>query len=207
MADLLDPMAAGMRDGSVAEHIDDWLRRGRALGGEIERVDDALREAEDSIRLNRRGVRLLGAPVRLRARLETLEHAAITVRIFARALADSIRLPRATTRCRIPRSATGSPGRWRSSPWPSGSTAGSPPPRDHPRRNISLPSWSATWPRPRISRTGSASCSDPTRRPGGELRAADETTSPRPRRFRSWRRPLQAGRRQRRSPTRQRPPA
>jgi hypothetical protein len=41
----------------------------------------------------------------------------------------------------------------------------------------------------------------------GELRAADETTSPRPRRFRSRRRPLQAGRRQRRSPTRQRPPA
>jgi hypothetical protein len=41
----------------------------------------------------------------------------------------------------------------------------------------------------------------------GELRAADETTSPPPRRFRSWRRPLQAGRRQRRSPTRQRPPA
>jgi hypothetical protein len=27
-------------------------------------------------------------------------------------------------------------------------------------------SWSATWPRPRISRTGSASCSEPTRRPG-----------------------------------------
>jgi hypothetical protein len=55
-------------------------------------VDDALREAEDSIRLNPRGVRLLGAPVSLRAGLETLEHAAITVRIFARALADSIRL-------------------------------------------------------------------------------------------------------------------
>ena len=57
MADLLDQMAAGLRDGSVPEHIDDWLRRGRALGGEIERVDDALREAEDSIRLNPRGVR------------------------------------------------------------------------------------------------------------------------------------------------------
>jgi len=40
----------------------------------------------------------------------------------------------------------------------------------------------------------------------GELRAVGETTSP-PRRFRSWRRPLQAGRRQRRSPTRRRPPA
>jgi hypothetical protein len=40
----------------------------------------------------------------------------------------------------------------------------------------------------------------------GELRANSTAVSPRPRRIQSWRRPLQAGRRQRRSPTRQRPP-
>jgi hypothetical protein len=70
-------------------------------------------------------------------------------------------------------------------PWPSGSTAGLPPPRDRPRRNISGPSRSATWPRPRISRTGSACCPEPTRRPGrsaGRCGVSCSTSRPAPRR-------------------------
>ena len=55
-------------------------------------MDDALREAEESVRLNPRGLRLPYAAVSLRGRLETLEHAAIAIRMLARSLADSIRL-------------------------------------------------------------------------------------------------------------------
>ena len=102
MANLLDQMAAGLRDGSVLDRSADWLRQPRSLTGEIERVDDALRQAEDSVRLKPRGLRLPTAPTSLRSRLETLEHAAITVRGLARSLADSIRLAEADSPVRDP---------------------------------------------------------------------------------------------------------
>jgi len=105
-ADLLDQMAAGLRDGSVLDRSDDWLGQARSLGSEIERVDDALRQAEDSVRLNPRGLRLVDTPVSLRSRLETLEHAAITVRGLARSLADSIRLAEADSLIAIGRGPT-----------------------------------------------------------------------------------------------------
>jgi uncharacterized membrane protein YgaE (UPF0421/DUF939 family) len=93
MADLLDRMASGLTDGSVADSAASWLGQARALGAEIQRVDDALRQAEDSIRLNPRSLRLPFSTVSLRESLETLEHYAITVRVLARSLADSGRLP------------------------------------------------------------------------------------------------------------------
>jgi hypothetical protein len=224
MADLLDQMAAGLRDGSVAEHIDDWLRRGRALGGEIERVDDALREAEDSIRLNPRGVRMLGAPVSLRARLETLEHAAITVRMFARALADSIRLAEGNNPVEDPEVRDRLAGALAELAVAiriyGGLAASGPSTQEHLRAELERYPAAAQDQQDRLSQLLGT---DPAARPvgwplrgelisqldrlRGELRAAGETTSPPPRRSRSWRRPLQAGRRQRRSPTRQRPPA
>ena len=92
MAGLLEQMADSLQDGSVLERPDDWLVQARSLSGEIRRVDDALREAEESVRLNPRGLRLPYAAVSLRGRLETLEHAAIAIRMLARSLADSIRL-------------------------------------------------------------------------------------------------------------------
>ena len=49
VSDLLDQMAAGVADGSVLDRSEDWLAQARALGGEIQRVDDALRQAEDSL--------------------------------------------------------------------------------------------------------------------------------------------------------------
>jgi hypothetical protein len=79
MAGLLEQMADSLQDGSVLERPDDWLVQARSLSGEIQRVDDALREAEESVRLNPRGLRLPYAAVSLRGRL-------------ARSLADSIRL-------------------------------------------------------------------------------------------------------------------
>jgi uncharacterized membrane protein YccC len=89
MAGLLDQMAAGLRDGSASDSVRGWLDQARALGGEIRKVDEALQRAEESMRLNPRSPRLLYAAIALRQSLETLEHAATTVRVLARSLADS----------------------------------------------------------------------------------------------------------------------
>ena len=65
------------------------------MRGEIENVDDTLRQAEDSARLNPRTLRTPGAlpaaEVALRGGLETLEHAAVTLRGLTRLMLDSSR--------------------------------------------------------------------------------------------------------------------
>jgi hypothetical protein len=106
VAGLLDQMAADLAaagpqdaapdgpalDGTAAQ----WLTQARALRDEIERVDDTLRAAADSARLNPRAlVRPAGATpvtettVALRGGLEALEHAALTLRGLARSVLDS----------------------------------------------------------------------------------------------------------------------
>jgi len=91
MASLLGEMAEGLRDGSVNEHAPGWLAQARSMDTEIHRVDEALRHAEESVRLNPRRVLLPEVGTDLRGGLETLEHAALTVRLLARLLADSVR--------------------------------------------------------------------------------------------------------------------
>jgi uncharacterized membrane protein YgaE (UPF0421/DUF939 family) len=223
MADLLDQMAAGLRDGSVLDRSGDWLGQARALGSEIARVDDALRQAEDSVRLNPRGLRLVDTPVSLRRRLDTLEHAAITVRGLARSLEDSIRLAESDSPMQDPEArgrlagvlaqlaaairiygalavVTGAPG------------------RDELTAELERYLDAAEEQQDRLSELLGT---DPAVRPVGwplrgelishldrlrsELQAGSPVVPPRRRRIRSWRRPMQAGRRQRRSPTRQRP--
>ena len=92
MAGLLDGMAAGLSAGSVPDAADGWLRQARSLGAEIRRVDEALRQAEDSVRLNPRSMRLPLAAVSLRDSLETLEHETTTIRGLGRSLTDLSRL-------------------------------------------------------------------------------------------------------------------
>jgi hypothetical protein len=77
-----------------------WLTQARALRDEIERVDDRLREAAESARLNPRAlVRPSGAlpvtetTVAMRGGLEALEHAALTLRGLARSVLDSAEIP------------------------------------------------------------------------------------------------------------------
>jgi uncharacterized membrane protein YgaE (UPF0421/DUF939 family) len=93
MAGLLDRMATGLAGGPVRASVGGWLAQARSLGAEIRRVDDALRQAEESTKLNPRRLRLPHSTITLRQSLETLEHEAITLRVLARALADCTRLP------------------------------------------------------------------------------------------------------------------
>ncbi len=90
MAGLLGGMAAEMSAGSVPDAAADWLRQARSLGAEIRRVDEALRQAEDSVRLGPRSMRRLAraAGVSLRDSLETLEHETTTIRGLGRSLTD-----------------------------------------------------------------------------------------------------------------------
>jgi hypothetical protein len=88
MAGLLGRIATGLSDGSVAGQAGEWLRQARSLGSEIRHVDEALREAEDSVRMNPRGAGLPLTTITLRQSLETLEHETTAVRILARSLAD-----------------------------------------------------------------------------------------------------------------------
>jgi hypothetical protein len=101
LAGLLDGMAADLADTPDGEtpdpaRVGEWLDQTRALRGEIERGDDTLRQAEDSARLNPRTLRALGelpaTEVALRQGLETLEHAAVTLRVLARSVLDSARI-------------------------------------------------------------------------------------------------------------------
>src|SRR5271169_6267927 len=97
MADLLGQMADGLAEVPDPRRAAEWLDRTRALRGEIERVDDALAQAEESVRLNPRRLRLanpgLANPAAgLRDGVDTLERAATDLRVLARAVADSTRL-------------------------------------------------------------------------------------------------------------------
>lgn len=92
MADLLDQVGAGLRDGSAADAAPGWLARARGLAVEIRRLDEAIRQAEESVRLNPRTLLRAADEITLREVLETLEHAAITIRGLARSIADLARL-------------------------------------------------------------------------------------------------------------------
>jgi uncharacterized membrane protein YgaE (UPF0421/DUF939 family) len=92
MAELLGQMADGLADGSDPRQAAEWLDRTRALRGEIERLDDALAQAEESIRLNPRRLRFVDPAAGLREGVDTLERAATDMRVLARSVADSARL-------------------------------------------------------------------------------------------------------------------
>jgi fusaric acid resistance family protein len=92
VAALLDGMAGDLADALDPAKADGWLTQARALRGEIERVDDTLRQAEDSARLNPRALRmphtLPASELALRDGLEALEHAALTIRFLTRTMID-----------------------------------------------------------------------------------------------------------------------
>jgi hypothetical protein len=93
MATLLEEIASGLPGGSDPGQTEAWLGRARALTSEIQRADDALGQAEDSLRLRPQKLRFDRTAVPLRNGLETLEHAAVTIRGLARSITDDARLP------------------------------------------------------------------------------------------------------------------
>src|SRR5580704_8644936 len=92
MADLLGQMADGLAEVPDPRRSAEWLDRTRALRGEIERVDDALAQAEESVRLNPRRLRFADPAAGLRDGVDTLERAATDMRVLARAVSDGTRL-------------------------------------------------------------------------------------------------------------------
>ncbi len=92
MADLLGQMADGLAEVPDPRRAAEWLDRTRALRSEIERVDDALAQAEESVRLNPRRLRFGDPAAGLRDGVDTLERAATDMRVLARSVADSARI-------------------------------------------------------------------------------------------------------------------
>jgi hypothetical protein len=99
LAALLDRMGADLVGDPEPALVTEWLVQARSLRDEIERVDDMLREAADSAKLNPRA--LVGTTesvpvgemtVSLRGGLEALEHAALTVRGLARSVLDGAQI-------------------------------------------------------------------------------------------------------------------
>jgi hypothetical protein len=99
LAALLDRMSADLADDPEPALVTEWLIQARSLRDEIERVDDTLREAADSAKLNPRAlvgtaesVPVAEMTVSLRGGLESLEHATLTVRGLARSMLDGARI-------------------------------------------------------------------------------------------------------------------
>src|ERR1700677_462032 len=92
MADLLGTMADGLPEAPDQRRAAEWLDRTRALRGEIERLDDALSQAEESVRLNPRRLRFGNPAAGLREGVDTLERAATDMRVLARSVVDSSRI-------------------------------------------------------------------------------------------------------------------
>ena len=91
LAGLLRQTAADIADGADAGRSAERLAQARTLGGEVQRVEIALTDSEESLRLNPRARILPQAAIPLRTGLETLEHVAMTVRTLTRWVADASR--------------------------------------------------------------------------------------------------------------------
>jgi uncharacterized membrane protein YgaE (UPF0421/DUF939 family) len=91
MAGLLGQMADGLAlpDPPDPRRAGEWLEKTRDLRLEIQRVDDALAQAEESVRLNPKRLTSGNPAAGLRDGLDTLERAATDMRVLARAVADS----------------------------------------------------------------------------------------------------------------------
>jgi len=93
MSALLEQMAAGLASVPERHRAIEWLERTRALRAEIERVDDTLSKAEESIRLNPWRLSAHGkSAAGLRAGMTSLERAATDMRVLARSVADSTQI-------------------------------------------------------------------------------------------------------------------
>jgi len=89
LAELLDQMAADLASGSGPDHTGHWVGQARNLTAELAQVEHSLGQAEESVRLNPRGVLVVDPRIYLRRRLDALEHATFTIRGIAQSLDES----------------------------------------------------------------------------------------------------------------------
>jgi uncharacterized membrane protein YgaE (UPF0421/DUF939 family) len=92
MSTLLGEMSAGLADVPDPRRSTEWLQSARALRGEVARLDDALGQAEESVRLNPRRLLVANPAAGLREAIDSLERAATDMRVLARSVADSARI-------------------------------------------------------------------------------------------------------------------
>jgi hypothetical protein len=92
MSKLLGEMAAGLAEVPAPRRAAEWLDGARALRGEVSRLDEALGQAEESVRLNPRRLLTPNPAAGLREGVDSLERAATDMRVLARSVADSARI-------------------------------------------------------------------------------------------------------------------
>ena len=92
MSALLGQMSAGLAEVPAPRRATEWLDGARALRGEVSRLDEALGQAEDSVRLNPRRLLSRDPAAGLRESVDSLERAATDMRVLARSVADSARI-------------------------------------------------------------------------------------------------------------------
>jgi hypothetical protein len=92
MSALLGEMAAGLAEVPAPRRAAEWLDGARALRGEVSRLDEALGQAEESVRLNPRRLLTPNPAAGLREGVDSLERAATDMRVLARSVADSARI-------------------------------------------------------------------------------------------------------------------
>ena len=92
MSALLGEMAAGLAEVPAPRRAAEWLDGARALRGEVSRLDEALGQAEESVRVNPRRLLTPDPAAGLREGVDSLERAATDMRVLARSVADSARI-------------------------------------------------------------------------------------------------------------------
>ncbi|WP_018657798.1 FUSC family protein [Actinomadura flavalba] len=88
LATLVGTMSGTLNNGIEPDSTSHWRSSTEQLFRDISRTDEALGEAEQSVRLNPRALRVVDAGVALRNGVETLEHFAVSLRGLTRALND-----------------------------------------------------------------------------------------------------------------------
>ncbi|MFC4908548.1 FUSC family protein [Actinomadura gamaensis] len=91
LADVVDGIASDMRGEPGVDDAEHWLAETGRMLKEITRTDEAIGQAEESVRLNPRALSLIDAGVALRDGLEMMEHFDLSLRTLTRAFVDSVR--------------------------------------------------------------------------------------------------------------------
>jgi Aromatic acid exporter family member 1 len=91
LAKLLSSAAAELREPITEQQATRWMEDARGLSRNVPQIDNALRQAENSRRLNPRALVLPDTSNTLRADLDALEHTTVAVRSMFRSILDGVR--------------------------------------------------------------------------------------------------------------------